>query len=187
MSKPRELNRRRPGERLAAHHFETLAHGTVSVPAATNIHLQFRRFAGCPVCNLHLRTFARAAADLAAADVQTIAFFHSSADSMRPYQGDLPFPVVPDPDRRWYAEFGVERAMFAIAHPWVMWAAVKGLVLAPSNPFAGGSVQTGLPADFLIDRTGTIVAVHYGAHANDQWRVDQVIALLSPSARSAER
>ncbi|WP_259464520.1 hypothetical protein [Streptomyces sp. TLI_171] len=28
------------------------------VPAGGLLHLQFRRFAGCPVCNLHLRSFA---------------------------------------------------------------------------------------------------------------------------------
>jgi hypothetical protein len=34
-----------------------------------------------------------------------------------------------------------------------------------------------VPADFLINQTGTIVAVKYGAHADDQWSVDEVIEL----------
>lgn len=34
----------------------------VAIPdAGENVHLQLRRFAGCPVCNLHLRSFARRA------------------------------------------------------------------------------------------------------------------------------
>ncbi len=182
MTKPPVSNRRRPGEQLPPYRFETLAHGSVSVPGSTSVHLQFRRFAGCPVCNLHLRSFARATEELAASHIQTIAFFHSNAELMRPYQGDLPFPVVPDPERRWYTEFGVERARFAVASPKVIWSALKGLVLAPSNPFAGGSDQTGLPADILIDTTGTIIAVHYGAHADDQWTVDDVIRLSASTA-----
>jgi len=32
-----------------------------------------------------------------------------------------------------------------------------------------------LPADFLIDSRGTLVACHYGSHANDQWSVDEVL------------
>jgi peroxiredoxin len=170
-------SRRRVGDRLDPISLETLSHGTLELPARGLVHLQFRRFAGCPVCNLHLRTFSRGLDRLRAADVQTIAFFHSSAAAMRPFQGDLPFPVVPDLERRWYRHFGVERSPFAILHPRVMWSALKGLVLARSNPFAGEGGQRGLPADFLVGPDGRLLAVHYGAHANDHWELEHVIAL----------
>jgi len=109
--------------------------------------------------------------------VQTVAFFHSPAAAMRPYQGQLPFPCVPDPERQFYRQFRVERSLAAVAHPRVMWAAAQGLFRAPSNPFVGGSEQRGLPADFLLNAEGVLLAVHYGAHADDQWSVDQVIEL----------
>jgi hypothetical protein len=98
---------------------------------------------------------------------------------MRPYQGSLPFPAVPDPERHWYRRFGAERSAFAVAHPRAVWSGLRGLAFAPSNPFAGGTDQTGLPADFLIDRDGTIVALHYGKHADDQWSLDELLALVS--------
>ncbi|HYP97624.1 MAG TPA: hypothetical protein VER96_03050 [Polyangiaceae bacterium] len=41
----------------------------------------------------------------------------------------------------------------------------------------GGSDQTGLPADFLIDRSNVIVTARYGSHANDQLSVDDVLQL----------
>jgi peroxiredoxin len=148
--------RRTIGECLPPFELSTLAHGTVQVPGLGFTHLQFRRFAGCPVCNLHLRQFAEGHGRLSAAGVRTIAFFHSSAKLMRPYQGALPFPTVPDAERRWYRHFGV--------------------VGAPSNPFAGGGDQTGLPADFLIDSDGLIVGTHYGQHADDQWSVEELLA-----------
>ncbi|HVY31992.1 MAG TPA: peroxiredoxin-like family protein [Polyangiaceae bacterium] len=141
------------------------------------VHLQFRRFAGCPVCNLHLQTFSRAHQRLNDAGVLSVAFFHSTTEQMTPYQGQLPFPCVADPERRWYRYFGVERSLFAVAHPRVIDAALRGLVVAPSNPFVGGSDQTGLPADFLVDRDNIIVAARYGSHANDQWSVDELLAL----------
>ena len=96
---------------------------------------------------------------------------------MRPYQGKLPFPCVPDAERRWYRYFGVERSWSAVLHPRVMGAALKGLVTAPSNPLVGGGGQLGLPADFLLDSGGVIVAARYGKHADDQWSVDQVLEL----------
>ncbi len=174
---PSSSPRRCVNERVGPLRFETLAHGTFEWPApsASFLHLQFRRFAGCPVCNLHMRAFALAIGALAAARVVTVAFFHSTAAQMAPYQGDLPFAVVPDPERLWYAHFGVERSRLAVAHPKVMWSALKGLAVAKSNPFVGGLDQTGLPADFLIDREGKIVALHYGAHADDQWTVEDLL------------
>jgi AhpC/TSA family len=179
MTGPDPQVRRFVGEQLAPIELSTLAHGVLRVPGPEYVHLQFRRFAGCPVCNLHLRSFAKGHPRLVAAGVRTVAFFHSPAELMRPYQGDLPFATVPDPDRRWYGHFGVERATFAVAHPRVVWSALRGLVSAPSNPFAGGSDQTGLPADFLIDSDGTIQGAHYGKHADDQWSLDEVLALVA--------
>jgi hypothetical protein len=177
MTDPTSNTRRAVGARLAPLDFTTLAHGTFHLPSTGLVHLQFRRFAGCPVCNLHMRRFQQGHERLLAAGVQTLAFFHSPAALMRPYQGDLPFPTVPDPSRKWYRHFGVERSLFAALHPKVMGAGLLGLVWAKSNPFAGGSDQTGKPADFLVNSRGEIVAAHYGAHANDQWSIDEVLKL----------
>ena len=47
------------------------------------VHLQFRRFAGCPVCNLHLRTIVRRHAEITAAGVREVVVFHSSATELR--------------------------------------------------------------------------------------------------------
>lgn len=41
--------------------------------------------------------------------------------------------------------------------------------------FGDGTTHLGLPADFLLDADGTVAAVHYGRHADDQWSVDQLI------------
>ncbi|ATB50366.1 peroxiredoxin-like family protein [Corallococcus macrosporus] len=185
-------SRRRVGEVLAPFRVTTLTHGPLELPLRTAdafTHLQFRRFAGCPICNLHVRRFAAARGRLEAEGVRTVAFFHSTEASMRPYQGDLPFPVVPDPERRWYQHFGVEQSRVAALHPRAMLAAVKGLASVPSNPFAGEGGAQGLPADFLLDATGRVLALHQGRHADDHWEVEDVLALArsvrSQSARSS--
>lgn len=168
-------SRKQVGEVVTPFTIETLSHGTKRVPGGQLTHLQFRRFAGCPVCNLHLRSFAQGVDRLKAANVETVAFFSSERAAMLPYQSDLPFAVVPDPERRWYSEFGVENAGLAMMHPSAMWAAFKGMASVRSNPLQKGE-HDGLPADFLLDGGGAIIALHYGSHANDQWSVDEVIA-----------
>lgn len=170
--------RKRAGDVVAPFTIETLCHGAMNVPAGAFTHLQFRRFAGCPVCNLHLRSFAQGVDKLKSAHIETIAFFSSERQAMLPYQGDLPFAVVPDPERRWYTSFGVENSGLAMAHPSAMWAAFKGMAAVRSNPLQKGE-HDGLPADFLLDERGAIVAVKYGRHANDQWSLDEVIELAS--------
>ena len=170
-----------PGSSIDPFTLETLSHGTVRVPGAAYTHLQFRRFAGCPVCNLHVRAFAKRQPELEQAGVRTIAFFHSSAEAMLPFQGELPFPIVPDLERRWYSRFGVERSLTAMMHPRAMWAAMQGLASGKANPLQGEGGSNGLPADFLIDARGTLVAVKYGAHADDAWSADDVCALARRS------
>ena len=176
--------RRLVGERLPPLQFMDLHRNAVDLPRPQLVHLQFRRFAGCPVCNLHVQTFARADQQLKNAAVLTVAFFHSTAAQMAPYQGKLPFPCVPDAERRWYRYFGVERSLAAVVHPRVIGAALKGLLTAPSNPFVGGLQQTGLPADFMVDRDNVIVATRYGSHANDHWSVDEVLSLAQAASET---
>lgn len=42
----------------------------------------------------------------------------------------------------------------------------------------------GLPADFLVGPDGTVIAAHYGKHADDHWSVDDLLALVSRTARA---
>jgi hypothetical protein len=34
----------------------------------------------------------------------------------------------------------------------------------------------GLPADFLINTDGSVIAAKHGTHADDQWSVDELLA-----------
>jgi len=81
------------------------------------VHLQFRRFAGCPVCNLHLRSIVQRYAEITSAGVREVVVFHSSAAELREHVAGLPFAVVPDPQKRLYREFGVESAKRALLSP----------------------------------------------------------------------
>lgn len=173
-----------PGDAIRRRELSTIQEEPVSVPAPGVLtHLQFRRFAGCPICNVHLRSVARRHDEIVDAGVHEVVFFHSTTESMLPYQGDLPFATVADPDKELYAEFGVESSRRANLHPkaWTSplkpqaWSVVARGFRAGSKPGAQGESMLGLPADFLIGSDGYLLAAHYGSHANDQWSVDEIL------------
>jgi len=141
------------------------------------VHLQFRRFAGCPICNLHLHSFVERHTELEKAGIHEVVVFHSPKASLLPFQGQFPFDVIGDPDKKLYREFGVESSVFAILNPSAWPAMIDGVGLKdrPQGDPEGGPL--GLPADLLINSQGKVVASHYGKHAYDQWSVDEVLEL----------
>ncbi|MFJ8591696.1 peroxiredoxin-like family protein [Streptomyces sp. NPDC093598] len=178
-----------PGSTITRRRIATVSGGPVSVPDPGRlVHLQFRRFAGCPVCHLHLRSVVRRHAEIEAAGVREVVVFHSSAEELRRHTADLPFAVVADPGKRLYVEFGVESAPRALLSPHA-WGPVVRAVLRGAREVLGGRERLpaarqpggrlGLPADFLIAPDGRILAVKYGEHVYDQWPVDELLHLAS--------
>jgi peroxiredoxin len=156
---------------------QTVQGAGVTVPDSQGrlTHVQFLRFAGCPVCNLLLQPYIERSAELRSAGVREVLFFHSATKYIQAYYEPLPLDVIADPQRSFYRQFKVERSPLAILDPFALPNLVRGYLLKragkqDSDPF-------GLPAEFLIDPAGTIVASHYGAHSSDQWLVDDVLAI----------
>jgi peroxiredoxin len=177
------------GDTITPRELTTIRSTRVTVPGQDGLtHLQFRRYAGCPICNVHLRSVARRHDEIVAAGIHEVAVFHSAAEDMLPHQGELPFDVVADPDRVLYAEFGVEASLLGVLHPsaWTTplrpraWAVVlRGRRAGGSPSPTRGETALGLPADFLIEPDGRIRAVKYGRHANDQWSVDELLRVAA--------
>ena len=191
-----DTGRLRPGDTVPVQRFITLRGTSIDVAGqALPTHIQFRRFAGCPVCNLHLGSFVRRKAELEG-DVREVVLFHSSAEELALHAADLPFDIVADPDKAIYRAFGVESGRRALldrrAWPAIARAVARSLpdVLSgkkPSPPLKPAGGRYGLPADFLVARDGRIEACKYGGHADDQWSVDDVLALaerITPRVRA---
>ncbi|GIH92679.1 peroxiredoxin-like family protein [Planobispora siamensis] len=181
--------RLRPGFTVPARELPSVTGPAVPVPDPGRlVHLQFRRFAGCPVCNLHLRSVVARHAEIEAAGVREVVVFHSPAGELAEHVAGLPFAVVADPGRRLYAEFGVESAVRALLDPRA-WATIARAVARSLREIARGRERGpaarphggrfGLPADFLIDPDGRVVACRYGEHVYDQWPVEEVLALAA--------
>jgi peroxiredoxin len=168
----------------------TLRGATVHIPDAQRlVHLQMRRYAGCPICSLHLRSFVRRKDELEQAGIREVVVFHSSAQELRKVHADLPFDVVPDPARDLYRALGVTTSPRALLDPRGLYAVARAaLASASPDPTAGmrdGSF--GLPADFLVSPDGIVRALKYGVHADDQWSVDEVLALTGGSRAQSSR
>jgi peroxiredoxin len=180
------------GDKVSPRRLTTIDGVDVAVPSPdATVHLQFRRFAGCPICSLHMHEVARRHGEISDAGVVEVVIFHSAAEELRRYQADLPFAVVADPDRELYNEFGVESSIRSILHPrawraaargfrWTWRAAARGF---RERGFSGSLAlrenHLGKPADFLIDADGAVRARKYGTHADDQWSVDEILALAA--------
>jgi peroxiredoxin len=153
-------------------------------PAGDYVHLQLRRFAGCPICNLHLRSIVARHDEIRAHGIREVVVFHSTAAELAKHEAELPFPLIPDPQRELYRRLGVERRLPSLLSMRALRAAIAGLTaalgkrstkrgaLGPVKPTGG---RLGLPADFLIAPDGRIAALKYGQHAYDQWTVDELL------------
>jgi peroxiredoxin len=155
------------------------------------VHLQFRRFAGCPVCNLHLQSIVTRHEEIVAASIREVVVFHSAVKELLPYTGDLPFAVIADPGKQLYREFGVESAPRALLDPGAWVPVLRGVVRSlgatlrkeqPVPSLNPDDDRFGLPADFLIGSDGRVMACKYGSHVYDQRKVDEILALASEAA-----
>jgi peroxiredoxin len=174
------------GSVVSARELTSVSGDTVPIPDPDQlVHLQFRRFAGCPICNVHLQSIVRRLGEIADAGIREVVVFHSTDDELRQYVGDLPFAVIGDPAKALYAEFGVGSSPRSVLDPRAVPPTVVAMArpsywrnrggMPVSNPHPTGG-HLGLPADFLIGPDGRVVACKRGTRANDQWSVDELLA-----------
>jgi peroxiredoxin len=173
------------GDFLPTTSLESVTGEPVQLPDRDRVvHLQFRRFVDCPICNTHIAEIRRRAREIEAAGVKEVIVFHSSAESIRSYQKDLPFVLVGDPKKILYRQFGVETSFRFNMSLKALGALARGLMHGNFGLRSSGHAL-GLPADFLVTPSGQIQAVKYGTHAYDQWSVDELIALARSAAVQA--
>jgi peroxiredoxin len=170
------------GDTVPARTLESVTGEPIKLPDPHRlVHLQFRRFVDCPICNTHIAQLRRRASEIEAAGVKEVIVFHSSAKSIRSYQKDLPFLLVGDPEKALYREFGVDSSLGFMSLR-ALGAGMRGMVHGHFGLRLWGGGPLGLPGDFLIAPSGEIKAVKYGTHAYDQWSVDELIALAKGAA-----
>lgn len=172
------------GDFVDKHEFMTIQSARVEIPDPKHlIHLQFRRYAGCPFCNLHLRSIVERYDEILAVGIRELVVFHSPKQELVPYQDNMPFAVIADPQKELYAEFGVASSLRAVLAPSIWMLGIRAVFKKPAGPIDLSNGVLGLPADFLIQSNGKVVARKYGVNAYDQWSVDEIVALGRTYAR----
>src|SRR5262245_11568966 len=102
----------KPGDMVPAATLESVTGDPIKLPDPDRlVHLQFRRFVDCPICNTHIAELRGRAREIEAAGIKEVIVFHSSAKAIRSYQKDVPFVLVGDPKKALYKEFGVETSL----------------------------------------------------------------------------
>ena len=135
------------------------------------VYLVFMRFAGCPVCNLHVHSLLKQAENFKNKNISVVLVYESSPEIMREYlEGEnYPFTFIADPQDQLYNLYSVESSMLKI-----MAGMFHGLM---KKFFAGNKLfkkkivmdgkQNRLPAEFLIDEQGRLSMVHYSNFLGD--------------------
>ena len=168
----------KPGDIVPVRTLESVTGESITLPDPNRlVHLQFRRFVDCPICNTHIAELRGRVREIEAAGIKEVIVFHSSAKSIRSYQKDVPFVLIGDPNKALYKEFGVETSLGFMSNLKALGAWTRGIAHGHFGlrSFPGGPL--GLPGDFLIAPSGQVKAVKYGTHAFDQWSVDELIPL----------
>jgi hypothetical protein len=185
------MSRMSPGDIVTRRELVGIHGERVRIPDPERlVHLQFRRYAGCPVCNLHLRSIARRHSEIMAAGIREVVVFHSKRELMLEFQAALPFSAIADPERLLYREFEVGTMSPWLAfHPRSWRAAARALTQAPSlrGAMGKGEEHMGHPADFLVGSQGKVIAVNYGKFIDDHWSVDDLLELAAQGEATAFR
>jgi peroxiredoxin len=143
--------------------------------------LSFYRYASCPLCNLRVHQLAMRQDEFKAKNLNLIAFFQSPQASIARYVGrqEAPFPIVADPARTIYRQYGVESSWFGFFIAGV--TKLPHLIKASLKGFFPGKMEgkTALvPADFLIGPDLKIEVAYYGNDIGDHLPMEELDAWL---------
>ncbi|MDP6370046.1 MAG: redoxin domain-containing protein [Planctomycetota bacterium] len=130
-----------------------------------------------------MRQFAARYEEFQARGVELIRVFHSPVTALTDFVSGpqaLPFPLLADPQRMAYSAWGVGGGLTALLHPGA-WRRARAAAQAGHRPRWRDALRVGIgirPADFLINPTGHLEQVHYGADFTDSIPVDRALTWL---------
>ncbi|QRG68714.1 peroxiredoxin family protein [Brevibacillus choshinensis] len=142
--------------------------------------LAFFRNAACALCNLRVRQFILRYHRWQQQGLEVLAVFESPDLALSQHVGkqEAPFPVFADPHAEIYDRYGVEvsedkfQATIEDADTpsYIAEAAAAGFVLQHQE----GANMHRVPAEFLIDESGTIQIAHYGRLMTDHLSLEVI-------------
>ncbi|MFM8911700.1 MAG: redoxin domain-containing protein [Flammeovirgaceae bacterium] len=145
------------------------------------IHLGFFRNVACPFCNLRVHQLTKLREEFERKGLHSIFFFESSPQVLLRssfHQCISPVPLVGDPERTVYTQYGVESSVFKMLTTLLAKGTVSDMKAgkALNLPEDKHATQSLIPADFLIDQNFVIARAHYGSNINDHISIEELRA-----------
>lgn len=168
LAKARKLSRLRPGD------------SAPRAKAGQKTWLIFYRYAGCPLCLLHLSEISARAAWLAQVGVRVVLVFESKENkfaTVHAIADGTGFEFISDPEGEIYKTVFARKSWLGMFRVEVAWTIAKALRRGISQGSISGPLSR-LPTHFLIGENGKIADAFYGKHAADNlpWaRVEKFI------------
>ncbi|NJN26761.1 MAG: redoxin domain-containing protein [Cyclobacteriaceae bacterium] len=138
--------------------------------------LSFLRTAACPFCNLRVNEMIKKQREWEFKDVVIIAVFASPASEILKYAGkqNPSFAIIADPTESLYRKYGIEHSLLGKIK--AMQRLKEMMQIMTKGYFNVESLieKTVMPADFLINESGTIVQAYYGKDFGDHIPFEQV-------------
>src|SRR5579859_2058269 len=78
------------------------------------VFIGFFRHAGCPFCNLRVHSLMKIRETLLERNIEMIFFFESKKELLLQsifHKEVSPVPLIADPDKKWYAIYGIENSV----------------------------------------------------------------------------
>jgi peroxiredoxin len=167
-----------PGQSAKNFTIEDIAGTTVSLTDYRDKHLMlsFYRYASCPLCNLRVQHLIQQYPSYSQKGLQMIAVFQSPQASIRKYVGkqDIPFPVIADPERILYQEYGVESSWIGFIKGSLRLSALTSAATKGYLPGKMEGQKSIIPADFLICPDLTIQVAYYGKDIGDHLPIQKI-------------
>lgn len=142
--------------------------------------ISFFRNGACALCNLRVSQLIQKNAELTQRGIQVIAVFESGFESIREYVGkqNPPFPMIPDPEAKLYALYGVETSEAKVQATLqradlaevVQHAHQSGFELIQEE----GSNFNRMPADFLVGPHLEIIQAHHAQYVYDHLPFEEI-------------
>jgi len=147
------------GDRIGPYLFQAVSGSAHAVPHPEfTTHVQFRRFTGCPNCQLHLRAFRLRQQELTAAGIQELVVFPTIPADFDDDGSGL--KVVADSEGALYRAFGTTSGWGSVLHPGAWWPGLRGLLTLGMGLPPQARDYLRHPAEFIIDRAGSVLFAH---------------------------
>ncbi|MDJ1480962.1 redoxin domain-containing protein [Cytophagaceae bacterium YF14B1] len=141
----------------------------------------FFRHVGCPFCNIRVHKLLKVYNELHPKGLEMIFFFESTEKVLLQssfHQEVSPIPLIADPEKKWYASYGLEESLYKSTMSHIATfaqtafdAVSKGL---PTHMMASGESFSTMPAEFLIAEDLTIKDVYYSERLTDRLDVRKI-------------